>query len=150
MPTNTSSLLLLLLTCSVASPSTSQESLFSGLISESSAKAHQRTRGISPIHALGSAACTSIQKLQSRYHVNAAECFQCFQCFQESLFSGLIPESSAKALSKYTEMVDVTTRELLDKLANATDNARIRLMVREMKRNGRGGKGRGKEGSERE
>ena len=52
------------------------------------------------------------------------------QCFQESLFSGLIPETSAKALSKYTEMVDVTTRELLDKLANATDNARIRLMVR--------------------
>lgn len=35
--------------------------------------------------------------------------------------------SSAKALSKYTDMVDSTSREQLAKLADATDAARITL-----------------------
>ena len=48
---------------------------------------------------------------------------------QEALFSTLIPDSSAKALSRYTAMVDSKTREILDKLAMATDNARIKLKV---------------------
>lgn len=48
---------------------------------------------------------------------------------QEALFSTLIPDSSAKALSRYTAMVDSQTREILDKLAMATDNARIKLKV---------------------
>eukprot|EP00882_Tetradesmus_deserticola_P007422 GHRQ01007820.1.p1 GENE.GHRQ01007820.1~~GHRQ01007820.1.p1 ORF type:complete len:451 (+),score=222.51 GHRQ01007820.1:112-1464(+) len=45
----------------------------------------------------------------------------------ENLFSGLIPDSSAKALSKYTDMVDSISREQLTKLADATDAARITL-----------------------
>lgn len=34
---------------------------------------------------------------------------------------------SAKALSKYTDMVDSVSRELLNKLAEATDAARLAL-----------------------
>eukprot|EP00879_Flechtneria_rotunda_P013649 GHRR01014259.1.p1 GENE.GHRR01014259.1~~GHRR01014259.1.p1 ORF type:complete len:727 (+),score=319.48 GHRR01014259.1:344-2524(+) len=45
----------------------------------------------------------------------------------ENLFSGLIPDSSAKALSKYTDMVDSLSREQLGKLAEATDAARLAL-----------------------
>ncbi|GAX77401.1 hypothetical protein CEUSTIGMA_g4847.t1 [Chlamydomonas eustigma] len=45
----------------------------------------------------------------------------------EVLFASLIPDSSAKALSKYTEMVDSKSRSLMDKLATATDNARLKL-----------------------
>ena len=45
----------------------------------------------------------------------------------DNLFSGLIPDSCAKALSKYTDMVDGIIREQLDRLATATDTARIKL-----------------------
>jgi len=48
---------------------------------------------------------------------------------QESFFSTLIPDSSAKSLSRYTAMVDSRTRDMLDRLAAATDNARIKLKV---------------------
>jgi programmed cell death 6-interacting protein len=37
------------------------------------------------------------------------------------------PPNSAKALSKYTDMVDAAVREALDKLAGATDAARVAL-----------------------
>jgi hypothetical protein len=36
---------------------------------------------------------------------------------------------STKALSRYTDMADSLTRSLRDKLASATDTARIRLKV---------------------
>jgi len=45
----------------------------------------------------------------------------------ETYFSGLVPDNSAKALSKYTDVVDGVTREMLDKLAGATDAARVKL-----------------------
>eukprot|EP00775_Hariotina_reticulata_P008073 gene8073-8268_t len=45
----------------------------------------------------------------------------------ENLFSGLIPDSSAKALSKYTDLVDSISREQLNKLAESTDAARLQL-----------------------
>ncbi|GFH06156.1 BRO1 domain-containing protein [Haematococcus lacustris] len=45
----------------------------------------------------------------------------------ENLFSHLVPDTSAKALSRYTDMVDDVVRCLRDKLASATDNARIKL-----------------------
>eukprot|EP00878_Enallax_costatus_P005711 GHUV01005989.1.p1 GENE.GHUV01005989.1~~GHUV01005989.1.p1 ORF type:complete len:726 (+),score=266.47 GHUV01005989.1:1137-3314(+) len=50
----------------------------------------------------------------------------------ENLFSGLIPDSSAKALSKYTDSVDGVSRELLNKLADATDAARLALKQAEL------------------
>ncbi|WIA35320.1 hypothetical protein OEZ86_003775 [Tetradesmus obliquus] len=50
----------------------------------------------------------------------------------ENLFSGLIPDSSAKALSKYTDMVDSISREQLTALADATDAARITLKQAEL------------------
>ncbi|KAF8060549.1 BRO1 [Scenedesmus sp. PABB004] len=50
----------------------------------------------------------------------------------ENLFAGLIPDSSAKALSKYTDMVDGVGRELLGKLAGATDAARLALKQAEL------------------
>lgn len=46
---------------------------------------------------------------------------------QESLFQSVIPDSSAKALSKYTEMVDSLIRQQKDKLEAASDDARLRL-----------------------
>ncbi|KAG2435427.1 hypothetical protein HYH02_011927 [Chlamydomonas schloesseri] len=45
----------------------------------------------------------------------------------EHLFSGLVPDNSARALSKYTDMVDDVIRRQLDRLAGATDTARIKL-----------------------
>lgn len=39
---------------------------------------------------------------------------------------------STKALSKYTDMVDALCRELLDKLAGATDSARLVLKQNEL------------------
>lgn len=50
----------------------------------------------------------------------------------ENLFSGLIPDSSAKALSKYTDMVDSISREQLNRLAEATDAARLALKQAEL------------------
>ncbi|EFJ43641.1 programmed cell death protein 6 interacting protein X [Volvox carteri f. nagariensis] len=45
----------------------------------------------------------------------------------EQLFAGLVPENSARALSKYTDQVDELLRQQLDRLAAATDNARIKF-----------------------
>uniref|UniRef100_A0A061S6K1 Programmed cell death 6-interacting protein n=1 Tax=Tetraselmis sp. GSL018 TaxID=582737 RepID=A0A061S6K1_9CHLO len=42
-------------------------------------------------------------------------------------FSTVVPQSSAKALSKYSGMVDEICREQLDRLAQASDDARIKL-----------------------
>ncbi|KAJ9513660.1 hypothetical protein QJQ45_015416, partial [Haematococcus lacustris] len=61
----------------------------------------------------------------------------------ENLFSHLVPDTrfpppacpcvrSAKALSRYTDMVDDVVRGLRDKLATATDNARIKLRELEL------------------
>ncbi|GBF94332.1 hypothetical protein Rsub_06954 [Raphidocelis subcapitata] len=49
-----------------------------------------------------------------------------------ALFTGLVPDSSAKALSKYTDAVDAAVREALDKLAAATDAARVTLRQAEL------------------
>ncbi len=43
-----------------------------------------------------------------------------------------MPDSSAKALSKYSDLVDTLSREVLDKLAAATDAARLRLKEAEL------------------
>jgi programmed cell death 6-interacting protein len=42
-------------------------------------------------------------------------------------FSSVVPDSSAKSLSKYTALADQLVREQNDKLANASDEARLRL-----------------------
>jgi len=55
-----------------------------------------------------------------------------FDASTEQLFTGLIPESSTKALSKYTDMVDSLTRGLVDQLAGATDAARLALRQAEL------------------
>ncbi|GAB4820758.1 hypothetical protein N2152v2_007804 [Parachlorella kessleri] len=46
---------------------------------------------------------------------------------ESGMFGGVIPESSARSLSKYTDMVDSLIRTQLDKLAAASDDARLRL-----------------------
>lgn len=48
---------------------------------------------------------------------------------QEGLFSGLVPDSSAKAISRYQELVDTAVRKIRDSLAAATDEARLKLRV---------------------
>lgn len=50
----------------------------------------------------------------------------------ESLFRDVIPDGSAKALSRYTDMVDALIREQNDRLAAASDDARVRLRERDL------------------
>ncbi|GMH40651.1 hypothetical protein BSKO_08555 [Bryopsis sp. KO-2023] len=51
---------------------------------------------------------------------------------QEHLFSTLVPESSAKAVSRYSELLDDLVREQMSQLEGATDDARIKLKEWEM------------------
>eukprot|EP00887_Chlorella_sp_A99_P006063 scaffold22.g6063.t1 len=46
---------------------------------------------------------------------------------QHGLFTTVVPDTSAKALSRYTDMVDGLIRRQLDALAGASDEARLRL-----------------------
>lgn len=46
---------------------------------------------------------------------------------QEDIFREVIPDGSAKALSRYTDAVDALIREQNDRLAGASDDARLRL-----------------------
>ncbi|XP_010918463.1 vacuolar-sorting protein BRO1 [Elaeis guineensis] len=46
---------------------------------------------------------------------------------KERLFSGLVPDSSTKALSKYTEMVDDIIRTQAEKLQQGSEIARVKL-----------------------
>ena len=45
----------------------------------------------------------------------------------EGLFAEVIPDGSARALSRYTDAVDGLIRQLNDSLAAASDDARLRL-----------------------
>lgn len=51
---------------------------------------------------------------------------------QEHIFREVIPDGSAKALSRYTDMVDALIREQNDRLAGASDDARLRLRERDL------------------
>lgn len=46
---------------------------------------------------------------------------------QQTMFTSVVPDSSAKALSKYSDMVDTLIRQQLHKLNGASDDARLRL-----------------------
>ncbi|KAL4858651.1 Vacuolar-sorting protein [Chlorella vulgaris] len=46
---------------------------------------------------------------------------------QGSMFTSVVPDNSAKALSKYSDMVDTLIRTQMHKLNGASDDARIRL-----------------------
>lgn len=50
----------------------------------------------------------------------------------DRLFHGIVPDTSAKAVSRYTELVDDVCRSALDKLEAASDEARLRLREWEM------------------
>ena len=45
----------------------------------------------------------------------------------EGLFRDVIPDGSARALSRYSELVDGLIREQMEALAGASDDARLRL-----------------------
>jgi len=45
----------------------------------------------------------------------------------EKMFKGVVPETTTRALSKYTDMVDSIIRKQTDALATASDDARIKL-----------------------
>ena len=51
---------------------------------------------------------------------------------QEDIFREVIPDGSAKALSRYTDAVDALIREQNDRLAGASDDARLRLRERDL------------------
>lgn len=46
---------------------------------------------------------------------------------RERMFTSLVPDSSAKALSRYTEMLDEITRTQAEKLQQGSELARVRL-----------------------
>ena len=46
---------------------------------------------------------------------------------KEKMFASLVPDSSAKALSRYTEMVDDVIRTQTEKLQQASELTRVRL-----------------------
>ncbi|KAI7841696.1 hypothetical protein COHA_004563 [Chlorella ohadii] len=46
---------------------------------------------------------------------------------QQTMFTSVVPDSSAKALSKYSDMVDTLIRDQVHKLNGASDDARLRL-----------------------
>jgi len=50
-----------------------------------------------------------------------------FDASQEKMFAGLVPDSSAKALSKYTEMVDDIIRMQAEKLQTESEITRVKL-----------------------
>lgn len=45
----------------------------------------------------------------------------------DKLFNGVVPDTSAKAMSRYTDLVDGVVRGAMDKLEAASDEARLRL-----------------------
>jgi programmed cell death 6-interacting protein len=46
---------------------------------------------------------------------------------ETSLFKSIVPDSSAKSMSKYTDMRDAKTRKLFDDVVQLSDEARLRL-----------------------
>ncbi len=50
----------------------------------------------------------------------------------EQMFREVIPDGSARALSRYTDMVDALIRDQNDRLAAASDDARVRLRERDL------------------
>ena len=51
---------------------------------------------------------------------------------KEKMFASLVPDNSAKALSRYTEMVDDVIRTQAEKLQQASELTRVRLKEMEL------------------
>eukprot|EP00897_Mesotaenium_endlicherianum_P005252 jgi/Mesen1/4755/ME000242S03927 len=69
----------------------------------------------------------SLPPIQGANLVKSTPQAEVLDASHEKMFSGLVPDSSAKALSKYTEMVDSVIRTQAEKLQNESDLARVRL-----------------------
>jgi programmed cell death 6-interacting protein len=59
--------------------------------------------------------------------VKASSMVELLDASKERMFSGLVPDGSMKALSKYTEMVDEIIRTQAEKLQQASEITRVRL-----------------------
>lgn len=51
---------------------------------------------------------------------------------EETLFKSIVPDTSAKALSRYTDMVDTKTRKQLEQVEELSDEARLKLAELEL------------------
>ncbi|XP_024021584.1 vacuolar-sorting protein BRO1 [Morus notabilis] len=70
---------------------------------------------------------TSLPPLQSFSMVKPMAMNEVLDASKEKMFASLVPDSSAKALSRYTEMVDDIIRTQAEKLQQASELTRVRL-----------------------
>lgn len=70
---------------------------------------------------------SSLQALPAFSMVKPMAMSEVLDASKEKMFSSLVPDSSAKALSKYTEMVDDVIRTQAEKLQQASELTRVRL-----------------------
>ncbi|CAK9200542.1 unnamed protein product [Sphagnum troendelagicum] len=69
----------------------------------------------------------SLPPLTGAALVKSTPVSEVFDASQEKMFAGLVPDSSAKALSKYTEMVDDIIRVQAEKLQTESEITRVKL-----------------------
>lgn len=70
---------------------------------------------------------SSLQALPAFSMVKPMAMSEVLDASKEKMFASLVPDSSAKALSKYTEMVDDVIRTQAEKLQQASELTRVRL-----------------------
>ncbi|KAJ7552040.1 hypothetical protein O6H91_06G039700 [Diphasiastrum complanatum] len=69
----------------------------------------------------------SLPSLPAASLVKSAAVGELLDASKEKMFAGLVPDSSAKALSKYTEMLDEVIRVQAEKLQQESEIARVKL-----------------------
>lgn len=70
---------------------------------------------------------SSLPSLSAFSMVKPMQMNEVLDASKEKMFSNLVPDSSAKALSRYTEMVDDIIRTQAEKLQQSSELARVRL-----------------------
>ena len=70
---------------------------------------------------------SSLQPLPAFFMVKSVAMSEVLDAIKEKMFASLVPDSSAKALSRYTEMVDDVIRTQAEKLQQASELTRVRL-----------------------
>ncbi|KAH9287555.1 hypothetical protein KI387_031672 [Taxus chinensis] len=72
-------------------------------------------------------AINSLPPLPTASLVKSTPMHECLDASKEKMFAQLVPDSSAKALSRYTEMVDETIRAQAEKLQQESEITRVKL-----------------------
>ncbi|GLJ21673.1 hypothetical protein SUGI_0403730 [Cryptomeria japonica] len=72
-------------------------------------------------------AINALPALPTASLVKSTPMHECLDASKEKMFAQLVPDSSAKALSRYTEMVDETIRAQAEKLQQESEITRVKL-----------------------